>query len=132
MLLCLLCLAVPNLVHPPLAHTVAASLGDLTTLLLLANISNFLYHTIDNSIWMCALCIVTMLSLIPVWSWIANRNKYTKQVLYAGWTPVVSAMAISSFGGCILDFAVSRFKGIAVFQPVINGKNNCCMILEQF
>ena len=27
-----------------------------------------------------------------------------------------------SIGGCILDFAVSRFKGIAVFQPVINGK----------
>ncbi|KAM7307611.1 putative solute carrier, partial [Ixodes scapularis] len=24
-------------------------------------------------------------------------------------------------GGCILDFAVSRFHGIAVFQPVING-----------
>lgn len=30
-------------------------------------------------------------------------------------------MAISSVGGCILDFAVSRFSGIAVFQPVING-----------
>ena len=101
---------------------VAASLGDLTTLLLLANISNFLYYTIDNSTWICSLCIVTMLALIPIWSFVANHNKYTKQVLYSGWTPVVSAMAISSFGGCILDFAVSRFRGIAVFQPVINGK----------
>ena len=63
-----------------------------------------------------------MLALIPIWSLVANRNKYTRQVLYSGWTPVVSAMAISSFGGCILDFAVSRFRGIAVFQPVINGK----------
>ncbi|XP_035225629.1 solute carrier family 41 member 1-like, partial [Stegodyphus dumicola] len=26
-----------------------------------------------------------------------------------------------SVGGCILDFAVDRFHGIAVFQPVING-----------
>ena len=67
--------------------------------------------------------------LIPFWSWLANRNKYTKQVLYAGWTPVVWAMAISSFGGYILDFAMSRFKGIAVFQPVINGKEKCCTIV---
>ena len=64
-----------------------------------------------------------MLVLIPVWCIIAYRNEHTKQVLYSGWTPVVSAMAISSFGGCILDFAVSRFKGIAVFQPVINGNS---------
>lgn len=62
-----------------------------------------------------------MLALIPLWCMIANRNNFTRQVLYSGWTPVVSAMAISSIGGCILDFAVSRFKGIAVFQPVING-----------
>lgn len=96
--------------------------------MLLANISNFLYYKIDNSIWICTLCIVTMLALIPAWSWIANRNRYTKQVLYSGWTPVVSAMAISSFGGCILDFAVSRFRGIAVFQPVINGKTVCFLL----
>jgi hypothetical protein len=31
-------------------------------------------------------------------------------------------VSLNSIGGCILDFAVSRFKGIAVFQPVINGK----------
>lgn len=27
-----------------------------------------------------------------------------------------------SIGGLILDFAVSAYDGIAVFQPVINGK----------
>ena len=30
-------------------------------------------------------------------------------------------MVISSIGGLILDFMISRFEGIAVFQPVING-----------
>ena len=105
------------------ATPIAASLGDLTTLALLAHISNFLFFTLENSIWVCWLCILVPLVLIPLWCLIANRNRHTKQVLYSGWTPVVSAMAISSFGGCILDFAVARFKGIAVFQPVINGKN---------
>ena len=27
-----------------------------------------------------------------------------------------------SVGGLILDFAVAKYNGIAVFQPVINGK----------
>lgn len=80
-----------------------------------------MYLTIENSLWICVLCIAIMLALIPFWCILANRNNHTRQVLYTGWTPVISAMAISSFGGCILDFAVSRFKGIAVFQPVING-----------
>lgn len=53
--------------------------------------------------------------------WIAKRNANTRDVLYHGWTPVVGAMLISSMGGLILDFMVSRFEGIAVFQPVING-----------
>jgi solute carrier family 41 len=103
------------------ATPIAASLGDLTTLALLAHISNLLYYTLDNSLWLCGLLIVVFLVLIPVWCLIAGSNKYTQEVLYTGWTPVISAMAISSIGGCILDFAVSRFKGIAVFQPVING-----------
>lgn len=42
-------------------------------------------------------------------------------VLYSGWTPVLIAMSISSMGGLILDKAVTKFEGIAVFQPVFNG-----------
>ena len=42
-------------------------------------------------------------------------------VLYSGWKPVLIAMSISSLGGLILDKAVSKFNGIAVFQPLFNG-----------
>ncbi|RWS06276.1 solute carrier family 41 member 1-like protein [Dinothrombium tinctorium] len=104
-----------------IATPIAASLGDLTTLALLAHISNMLYFTIDTSLWLCVVLILVFLMLIPVWCVIAVNNKYTSDVLYTGWLPVICAMSISSIGGCILDFAVSRFKGIAVFQPVING-----------
>ncbi|CAG2104877.1 unnamed protein product, partial [Medioppia subpectinata] len=103
------------------ATPIAASLGDLTTLALFAQFSDILYYTVDTNPWLsCMVCVVFLL-LVPVWCYIAKNNKYTREVLYNGWTPVISAMAISSIGGCILDFAVSRFKGIAVFQPVING-----------
>uniref|UniRef100_A0A1W7R9K8 Solute carrier family 41 member 1 n=1 Tax=Hadrurus spadix TaxID=141984 RepID=A0A1W7R9K8_9SCOR len=103
------------------ATPIAASLGDLITLALLATISSILYSRIGTSTLLAAFLCIFFLLLIPVWSFIARHNKYTQEVLYSGWTPVISAMAISSIGGCILDFAVERFHGIAVFQPVING-----------
>ena len=103
------------------ATPIAASLGDLTTLTLLANFASILFYTTDHSLWLCVTLITVLLALVPVWIMIAHSNPCTRDVLYYGWTPVISAMAISSAGGMILDFAVSRFKGIAVFQPVING-----------
>lgn len=103
------------------ATPIAASLGDLTTLSLLSGISSLLYNRIGSNSLLAPSLVVFCLLLIPIWSFIACHNKYTQEVLYSGWTPVISAMAISSVGGCILDFAVERFHGIAVFQPVING-----------
>ena len=52
---------------------------------------------------------------------VANGNPVTKEVLSSGWSPVLAAMGISSLGGLILDYTVATYKGIAVFQPVING-----------
>lgn len=71
--------------------------------------------------WLAPLIIAGYVLIIPLWIWIAKKNEHTRDVLYNGWTPVMGAMLISSMGGLILDFMVSRFEGIAVFQPVING-----------
>ncbi|KAJ9581595.1 hypothetical protein L9F63_023229, partial [Diploptera punctata] len=103
------------------ATPIAASLGDLTTLALLSWIASLLYEAIDEKQWLAPIIIGVCVLLTPAFGWVASRNKYTKEVLDSGWTPVISAMLISSIGGLILDFTVSNFKGIAVFQPVING-----------
>lgn len=103
------------------ATPIAASLGDITSLSLLSYVSTELYFCIGKQDWAAPLIIMGYISLIPLWVYIANKDKHTRQVLYTGWTPVVLAMMISSVGGLILDFMVSRFEGIAVFQPVING-----------
>ncbi|KAG7154487.1 Solute carrier family 41 member 1-like [Homarus americanus] len=76
---------------------------------------------LKTDLWLSPLIVVGYLLSLPLWIWLAARNKHTKEVLYSGWTPVISAMMISSMGGLILDFTVSNYKGIAVFQPVING-----------
>ena len=46
----------------------------------------------------------------------AHENSNTREILYSGWTPVLSAMVISSMGGKILNGIITRFPDIAVFQ----------------
>ncbi|XP_036389200.1 solute carrier family 41 member 1-like isoform X2 [Megalops cyprinoides] len=104
------------------ATPIAASLGDLITLSLLAGVSSALYQYRD--VWylsplVCGLFLV----LIPIWVVIARRSPQIQEVLRSGWQPVIVAMSISSIGGLILDKTVSdpNFEGMAVFTPVING-----------
>lgn len=104
------------------ATPIAASLGDLITLSLLAGISSTLYDYRD--VWYVSpLVCVFFLSLIPLWVFVARRSVQIREVLRSGWQPVIVAMSISSFGGLILDRTVSdpNFEGMAVFTPVING-----------
>nr|XP_023011867.1 solute carrier family 41 member 1-like isoform X2 [Leptinotarsa decemlineata] len=103
------------------ATPIAASLGDLTTLACLSWLSSILYNTMESYPYLTSCLIVLGLCLVPVWAWIASRNEYTHKVLFSGWSPVITAMIISSIGGLVLDFTVSQFKGVAVFQLVING-----------
>ncbi|KAK5894165.1 hypothetical protein CesoFtcFv8_010885 [Champsocephalus esox] len=104
------------------ATPIAASLGDLITLTLLATVSTVLYEYID--VWyLSPLVCVFFLALIPLWVVLARRSPQISEVLRSGWQPVLVAMSISSFGGLILDKTVSdpNFKGMAVFTPVMNG-----------
>ncbi|KAK1902141.1 Solute carrier family 41 member 1 [Dissostichus eleginoides] len=104
------------------ATPIAASLGDLITLSLLAGISTGLYKELDNNYANPLVCAV-FVALCPLWVLIARRIPSTRELLYSGWEPVIIAMAISSVGGLILDKTVTHpnFAGIAVFTPVING-----------
>nr|CAH7745684.1 unnamed protein product [Callosobruchus chinensis] len=103
------------------ATPIAASLGDITSLALLSWVSTVLYDSIGTQDWLAPVIIAAYIMAIPLWVYITKKNFQTRDVLYYGWTPVMGAMLISSMGGLILDFMVSRFEGIAVFQPVING-----------
>nr|XP_033341791.1 solute carrier family 41 member 1-like isoform X1 [Megalopta genalis]XP_033341792.1 solute carrier family 41 member 1-like isoform X1 [Megalopta genalis] len=103
------------------ATPIAASLGDLITLALLSGIASLLYKAIDSVPWIAPTCIVFHIIATPVWGYIAARNPFTKEILDYGWTPVICSMLISSVGGLTLDYTISSYKGIAVFQLIING-----------
>jgi solute carrier family 41 len=103
-----------------IATPIAASLGDFTTMILLANISQYLYTTLANP-WLQDTLLTVLLILIPVWAIIARRNPHTSTVIVTGWFPICGAMLIQNGGGLIMERALNQFRRIAAFQPVING-----------
>ncbi|KZC12517.1 Solute carrier family 41 member 1 [Dufourea novaeangliae] len=109
----------PSLDHAYLlcaSSLVTASLASFVLGLITAGVIVFSRHY-----WLAPLVIACYVLVTPLWVWIAKKNKYTNDVLYSGWTPVMIAMLISSWGGLILEFMVRRFANLTVFQPVING-----------
>ncbi|XP_053171693.1 solute carrier family 41 member 3-like [Scomber japonicus] len=104
------------------ATPIAASLGDLITLSLLAGVSSLFFCYRDLWYLPPVVCSFFLL-LIPLWVIIAQQSQPIREVLKSGWQPVILAMSISSIGGLILDKTVSNpnFEGMAVFTPVING-----------
>ncbi|TRY69875.1 hypothetical protein DNTS_015339 [Danionella cerebrum] len=105
------------------ATPIAASFGDLITLAILAWISQGLYNCLDTHPYVSSLVCAFFISLTPLWMVIASKHPASRQLLYSGWEPVITAMFISSIGGLILDKTVSdpNLAGIVVYTPVING-----------
>uniref|UniRef100_A0A8D1CUU4 Solute carrier family 41 member n=1 Tax=Sus scrofa TaxID=9823 RepID=A0A8D1CUU4_PIG len=105
-----------------IATPIAASLGDLITLSLLAFVSSFFYKHRDSRYLTLLVC-VGFVALTPVWVLVAKQNPPVVKILKFGWLPIVLAMVLSSFGGLILNKTVSKlqFKGMAVFAPIICG-----------
>lgn len=100
------------------ATPIAAALGDLVTLSLLAVIAKFLVSS--GTVLVLSLLSLYVL-LTPLCARKAANDSNTASILRHGWTPVLSAMIISSMGGKILNTVIATYPQIAVFQPVING-----------
>uniref|UniRef100_A0A672IQ73 Solute carrier family 41 member n=1 Tax=Salarias fasciatus TaxID=181472 RepID=A0A672IQ73_SALFA len=113
------------------ATPIAASLGDLITLSLLAWTSSFFFHYRD--MWFLpAMCCVSFLLLIPVWVAIASMSPPIRQVLNSGWWLVILATVISSVGGLMLDKTGSQphFGGMAILAPLISGAGGILVAIQ--
>uniref|UniRef100_A0AC34F140 SLC41A/MgtE integral membrane domain-containing protein n=1 Tax=Panagrolaimus sp. ES5 TaxID=591445 RepID=A0AC34F140_9BILA len=104
-----------------IATPIAASLGDLTTLIILSTFGSLFLHAHLSDSWMNVMVIAAFLIATPVWAMAACRDGSTKTVLEHGWSPIVFSMLLSSGGGFVLEKAMKNFKQMALFQPVING-----------
>ncbi|XP_050678407.1 solute carrier family 41 member 1-like isoform X2 [Leptidea sinapis] len=103
------------------ATPLAASIGDIVSNSVLAVTAQYMFEQIKTSLWQPIALLCVYYCLLPMWTFIVYRNKYTKKVLTTGWTPVISALFISGIGGIVLDQAVDQYPGYEVFQPIVNG-----------
>ncbi|XP_040075181.1 solute carrier family 41 member 1 [Ixodes scapularis] len=99
--------------------SIAAALGDVVTVGLLACVSAAIFHFLDP--WLSLLVSGPLLLLVPLWTYVAYKNQNTRDVLSSGWVPIICAMLISSLSGNILDVAIKKFTSMAAFQPLMNG-----------
>ncbi|RMZ93974.1 solute carrier family 41 member 1-like [Brachionus plicatilis] len=77
-----------------IATPIAASLGDLVTLVILSYLCTFLYE-IKPQLWLHWTVVVVFLILIPVFIYYSYHNEFVSDVLKNGWTPILLAMIIS-------------------------------------
>ncbi|KAM8784137.1 solute carrier family 41 member 3 isoform 2-T3 [Rhynchonycteris naso] len=105
-----------------IATPIAATLGDLITLSILAFVSSFFYKHKDSRFLTPLVCI-SLMALTPVWVLIVKWNPPIMKILKYGWFPIILAMVISSFGGLILNKTISKeqYKSMAVFTPIMCG-----------
>jgi len=101
------------------ATPLAASMGDLVTLLVLSLCGDVLIRlkgTVFNDI-----LLIILITLIPVWCYLALKNEYVHNVLFEGWVPIFSSLVITSIAGIVFEKYMDSYKGIAVIMPVLNG-----------
>jgi len=114
-----------NLNPDNVATPLAASLGDITALLLCSHLASLLYAAKPHYAfyWITFGVIIFYLCMVPFWVLITRRNPHTNNVISKPehWYPLMTAMSISTVGGITLKLAVLNSADIALFQPVICG-----------
>lgn len=95
------------------ATPIAGALGDITALVILSFTATLFYNILGmlliilyfhvriiifflsaSAAWLYPVICSIFVFLLPFFFWVARRNKYTRDVLYHGWTPVIIAMVI--------------------------------------
>jgi solute carrier family 41 len=104
-----------------IATPIAASLGDLTTLGVLACFGSLYLRAHLTESWLNVIVSLCFIAACPAFAMAADRDASTGAVLREGWSPILFSMLISSGGGFVLENAMRSFTQMALFQPVING-----------
>ena len=73
------------------ATPIAASLGDLVTLAILAFTSNLALWAMRVSPGVAVAVLAMYLAILPVLYGVANRSELTRSVVNEGWVPILSA-----------------------------------------
>ncbi len=113
-----------------IATPIAASMGDVCTITLLALISDFLFKQSDGNHWLPGTALVALLMFAPIMGYIARKNRYTRSVILTGWTPILGAVILEQPGGIVMENAFDKYDVLSTFQPLVNGIANKLFLHE--
>jgi len=100
-----------------LSTPLAATLGDLITLTIIAGVARF-WRLFVGSIASTAVLIL-LLAAIGFNIVVTFKNAYVHELLSVGFGPLLLAMAISSGSGVVLETYVNAFTGFALLATVL-------------
>jgi solute carrier family 41 len=104
-----------------IATPIAASMGDICTITILALISDFLFKLSEENQWLSGTALFVILLSAPLMGFIARRNRYTKSVILSGWAPILVAVIIEQPRDIVMDKASDKYNVISTFQSLVNG-----------
>lgn len=107
-----------------IASPLAASLGDLLTLVVVGLISSSLLH-FEGTI-LATLIFLALLVACAICFYVTLKNTYVRELLSSGWIPLIVAMFISSGAGLVLDSYVQKYEGFALLAPIATGLPGAC------
>lgn len=105
----------PDNITPP----VAACLGDLVTLFILALVGTALVGAMDTPVPLIAVVLMVIAG-----GWFTRRvltNDWVKAIAKGSWAPLIGAMLISSGTGMVLSTGVARYRGFALLAIAMTG-----------
>lgn len=107
-----------------IATPMAACLGDLVTLAILAGVGQVLYLAMHSQVWLSPLVVLLMLVVVLPLAYRAVRphpREFAILTTKWAWLSIVLAMVVSSMAGLVLERFVQTYEGMAVLSPIING-----------
>jgi solute carrier family 41 len=105
----------PDNITPP----IAACLGDLLTLFILALAGTVLVGAMDTPLPLISVIIMSIAAL-----WFTRRvmrDTWVKDIARGSWIPLISAMLISSGTGMVLESGVGKYRGFALLAISMTG-----------
>ncbi|GMK53856.1 hypothetical protein CspeluHIS016_0104420 [Cutaneotrichosporon spelunceum] len=105
----------PDNITPP----IAACLGDLLTLFLLALAGTVLVGAMDTPVPLVSVIIMGIAAL-----WFTHRvmrDTWVKDIARGSWLPLIGAMLISSGTGMVLESGVGKYRGFALLAISMTG-----------
>ena len=101
------------------ATPLAASFGDLITLVVLGSSAKLLLKVFTSPV--STVILIILLMAIPVFIVLVWKNPYVREYLSEGWSAVLLSMIISSGSGLVLERFIVQYAGFALLTPVAAG-----------